>query len=486
MDQSRLLAPCEKWYFWRNELGMYSNFRIGCQYSIDLTPDIIFNVINKMVYKYPSLTMNIYDNGLDIIHEIDNDNNSNHQDLVYHDDNSLKLKFMPSFKLNDILEIINDENLSIITLFDSLQFRRFRYGGKDPLWKLILLNKRTLIYFSDHVLFDGTSGSNFHKVFSDELFNLRGKETNEFQDFNSNIFDIKLINRKKYKLSPNPTKLLNYSVPIYYLLYIVMIFYLPKLISNKIQYFIDDGEFSYKKSYNILSSPSKDSIQKDTCKHLNIGYEKMKKLLDQCKKNKVKLTSLLVIMALISIKSITGPNNDTMTIVPVNSRFQINEDINDEFGLYLGDVHIEMPALDKLDNSHNSGGGGGGGSNNFINWELVKYVNKVIQRNKNDSLKDLGLVSWINPKDFLKQRRDETCNNQMCATLVVSNLGYIKDPNGNIEEVWFDQPCQSATLGLFSLSVIGSNKGINLILRSMKSQWLNTFTYEMDKLINNV
>lgn len=467
MEQSRALAPFEKWYFWRNELGMYSNFRIACKYSVDLTPEVIFNVINTMVYKYPSLAMNVYDTRLgNRILDVNEDPS------VGVDDDSLELKFMPSFKLDNILEIIDDDNMTITTLFDSLQSRRFRYGGKDPLWKLILLNKRTLVYFSDHVLFDGTSGSNFHKIFSNELNNLQ--EVKPIKGLNEQVFNLKSTNPNEYKLSPNPSKLLNYSVPIFYLFYIVMIFYLPKFISNTIRYYMDDGEFSYKKSYNILSSPSRAAVKNDTCKKLTIKYERMKRLLNQCKANKVKFTSLLVIMALISIKSITGSENDTMTIVPVNSRFQINNNnINNEFGLYLGDVHIELPALDKIMGAE-------------INWDLIKYVNKVIQMNKNDSLKDLGLVSWINPRDFLKQRRDELSGNQMCATLVVSNLGYIKDPNDNIEDIWFDQPCQSATLGLFSLSVIGANNGVNLLMRSMNHQWLETFTHEMDKLVNSM
>lgn len=495
-EQTRALAPFEKWYFWRNELGMYSNFRIAAHYKRDLTPELVCQVLARMVARHPSLAMNVYQGG-NIVHDVEEDNvDCRGPQGPGNVDEDLHFRFMPSIKLEHVLEVMDDPNMTITTLFDTLQSRRFYYGGSHPLWKVILLNKQTLVYYSDHVLFDGTSGSNFHMVFSKEMAQLEREsnkcsELGEPSEFVSSpahcthtqktkskrtVFDLNHA-PPSYQLAPNPAKFLDYTVPIHYLLYIVMIFYLPRVFSNAIQYYIDDSQFANKKSYNILAAPRRkpSAASKDTCRHVHIKSETMRKLLAQCKANKVKFTSLLVILALVSIKSITGPDNDTMTIVPVNSRFQLQQSVDTNFGLYLGDVHIELPALDKVMDMSGQ-----------INWPLVQYVNRVIQTNKTDSQRDLGLVSWINPRDFLKSRRDDHDPNQMCATLVVSNLGYVNDPHGNLGDMWFDQPCQSATLGLFSLSVIGSKNGVNLLLRSMKPQWLETFSAELGGLFANV
>lgn len=447
-QQQRSLAPFEKWYYWRNELGMYSNFRVGCHYEEKLDKEIIGKVLKNMLKVHPSLAMNVYDN-------------NHHEDPD--DDSGLVFKFMNKIRLEDVLEEVQTTS-SIEDIFDSLENRRFRYGTWTPLWGLMLVNEHELIFFSDHLLIDGTSGLNFHKIFRKELQCIqRGK-------FKNPIFNLNTFEDGTYKLSINPSKILNYSVPMYYLLYIIVIFFSPKFLSNVIQYYTDDGEFSYDRSYYTMSKPQKEICMKDRSKLVKIPSGKLSQMLVKCKAHQVKFTSLITVLGLTAITSVTGAN-DTITIIPVNSRFQISQEtINHQLGLYLGDVHVELPSIAKITKN-----------DELINWDVVKYVNKTIQSNKKDCLKDLGLVSYINPKDFLKRRRD---NNEqgLISTLVVSNLGYCDQ----LEELWFDQPCQSATLGLFSMSVIGGRNGVNIVLRSMQTSWLETFHCELNKLIHDV
>jgi hypothetical protein len=448
---ARQFTPFEKYYFWRNKLNMYSNFRVAVEYSEELDVKSIFYALRQMTAQHSSLSMNAYEN----------QNTWWFQFPFY-------LKFMNSYKLSDVLQVIDNDDLTVDDLFDELQETHFEYGQEKPLWSLILLNKKTLVYYSDHLLFDGSSGLNFHKVFSQALKEAKdNKESDEFSGMDSILFDIKNTDCQ-FHITPKPSELIDYSVPIFYLFYVFMMICFPKFLIKLIKYyFIDDGNISRSRTYNMISL-SKKMIQlkdnKDKCKLVHISQEKLQQIISDCRKYKVKLTSLLVVVSLLSISKITGNEKDTMVVIPVNSRNKIKKQFNlkDEFGLYLGDLNLELPPVEKMC------------YNGEINWNFVKYVNDFIHKNIQNSQRDLGLTSLIDSKIFLEQRKKNN-ENTMIGTLLVSNLGNLKDDD-TFENAYFDQPCKSSALSLFAMNVISTSKGgAHLTLRSVNQHWLSMF-----------
>lgn len=458
---TRDFTPFEKYYFWRNKLNMYSNFRVAVEYSEELDVETIFHALTSMVSQHASLSMNAY---------------RNNKSFLYF---QYKLGIMSSYKLSDVLEIIDDESLTIEDIFNQLQNIHFHYGNSKPLWSLILFNKKTLIYYSDHLSFDGSSGLNFHKLFSQEILDIKDDEKKmkkmkkNFNGLDTELFNISEIDNN-FQIPPKPSDLIDYSVPFYYLMYIVMIICFPKTLSNIIKYFfIDDADISKSKTYNTIvlskrmidNEDSNSEKNMDKCKLIHISESKLKQLINDCRKYNVKLTSLLVVMSLLSISKITGSQNDTMVVIPVNSRSKItNAKKNDiDFGLYLGDLNFELPPIQRMC------------QNGKINWNFVKYINDYIHNSIKYSQRDLGLVSWIDPKMFLQERK-KLHENSMIGTLLVSNLGNLKDTNNSFVNAYFDQPCKSGILSLFAMNVISTTKGgAHLALHSVNKKWLDIF-----------
>lgn len=466
VERSREFTPFEKYYFWRNKLNMYSNFRVAVEYSEELTLDAIHYALHNMVRQHSSLSMNAYEK----------------ERYVPFIQFPYVLKFMRNYKLSDVLTVIEDDTMSVTDVFNQLQNVHFDYGSKRPLWSLILLNRKTLVYYSDHLLFDGSSGLNFHRVFSEYLSKYKKKKvsgnTLQFDSNESFLFDIE-DTEYKFNIAPKPSDLIDYKVPVFYVLYVMMMICFPKSLLSIIKYyFIDDGNISRSRTYNMISL-SKKMIQMnnttndgDQCKLVHISQDKLQTLIGDCRKYNVKLTSLLVVMSLLSISKITGDERDTMVVIPVNSRDKIkDESVNKDFGLYLGDLNLELPPVSRMCN------------NGKINWSFVKYVNDYIHRSRKDSQRDLALTGLIDTKMFLEQRK--MCyDNTMIGTLLVSNLGNLKTPkdmgneldNGIFENAYFDQPCKSGVLSLFAMNVISTQKGgAHLALHSVNPQWLDVF-----------
>lgn len=462
--KTRDFTPFEKYYFWRNELNMYSNFRVAVEYSQELDIETIYYALSSMVSQHTCLSMNAY-----------------HKEVSSFFYFPYKLGIMDSYKLSDVLEIIEDETLSIEEVFNQLQDIHFYYGTQKPLWSLILLNKKTLIYYSDHLLFDGSSGLNFHKLFSQAIkSNKVSRNDVSFNGIDSILFDLSQV-KHKIELPPKPSDLIDYSVPICYALYALMMIFFPSGLITLIKYFfIDDANISRSKTYNTIAL-SKQMLEKDVeknrdeCKLINISESKLQEMIDACRKYNVKLTSLLVVMSLLSISRITGAQRDPMVVIPVNSRSKINKEImgKTDIGLYLGDLNLELPPAQKM--CHDG----------KINWNFVKYVNDYIHNNIKHSQRDLGLLSWIDSRLFLQERKKKH-ENSIIGTLLVSNLGNLKNSEDLFVNAYFDQPCQTGILSLFAMNVISTTKGgAHLSLHAINKGWLEIFDEGINQQISH-
>lgn len=452
--REREFTSFERYYFWRNKLNMYSNFRVAVEYTEELEIQAIYNALYSMIKKHASLSMNAYK-----------------KQQAWPFEFPYYLKFMDVYKLSDVLEIIEDNKIKLTNVFDKLESVHFKYGTNKPLWSLILLNKRTLVYYSDHLLFDGSSGLNFHRKFSEELRVKNKYGLERYTGMDSVLFDRNKMDHK-FKLTPKPSDLIDYSVPILYIVYIIILLCCPLFLVKFIKCnFIDDDNTVGSRTYSMITLSTKMielNDPKDQCKLVHIPQNRLQQLIKSCRKHDVKLTSLLVVMSLLSISKITGNEKDTITIIPVNARSKIpNEGRSNfhDFGLYLGDINIELPPVNKMC------------INGQINWNFVKYVNNYIHLNIKNSQRDLGLIKLIDSKMFL-ERRKMCCENSIIGTLLVSNLGNLEELEGGrvFEKAYFDQPCKSGVLSLFAMNVVSTARGgAHLSLHAVNRQWLEIF-----------
>jgi len=394
-------------------------FRVAVEYPHELDHGVIMDVIRSMCESYPNLKTN-----------------------VCHSGDNVQLKVIEDLDINDILEVVNDESKTIQQLMLDIQNRSFQYFNNMPLWKLVLLNGTNLVFYADHLVFDGISGINFHKRFIDAL-----KEKPQ------------LVNNNVY---PTPNSLISgYNVPFKSMLYIIALSLAPKYVSNWAHYLLDP----YKDlSYREYPIPKKNIEQ---LKVLSFTKSTTDKLLTKCRDNNVKLTSLLVHVGLLAATRVTK-DFDTETSIPINNRPQIHkpkdmETFDDSFGLFMGHVDIKLPSMNKLNNDPND-----------FNWGVTKRIHKYIHDNIKSSCYDLEALKLVNPKEMIEGQQEK----QFTTTLEVSNLGYI-----DVNDVLFDQQVLST---LFGINVASGLKGLNIGLRTRRKEWLNDFYSDMKTILESL
>lgn len=457
-QQFRDLSYLEKYFYWRTNKNYYTNYRILVEYSIDLTPEKLYYALSKLLYKHSPLTMDIMPC-------------KNLSSLGY------GFTILENIKLNDIVEFINDDTLdNAEEICNKFQYEHFIYSTGKPLWRLKVINSRYILFYCDHILFDGTSGKNFHIKLSNELNNeIPSIVSQKFNGLDSLIFQKSLV-EESYQVFPSPTDIINYSGPILTTIYKLLVELLPKNLSNLIKYWFSKNPYSRILSYEEIQyrDVKINSNLEDCCKIINLNSDEINSIIKLCRSKNVKLTSLMVILANMSAgKFINGLGKDTVTSIPVNIRGSIDEKkakniykhYTSLFGLYMSVVNIELPSINKIC------------PNDEVNWSTVQYVNNFIHNNVKISPMEIGLLRYIDVKDYVIERYRK----KEMPTIEISNLGMIGGEHKNIVNAWFDQPSQ-----IFSINMISTQNGTNMVLRSQNPEWANGFKNGLEKSIHSL
>lgn len=457
----RLISYVEQYFFWRTQLKHYSNYRILVEHKNEITPGNLYHALAIMVYKYSALTMDV----------VISDNKLGHS-FVFAD----KVKF------GDVVEFIDDEKYDGIDapllILDEYQSEVFIYGTNKPLWRCKVINKKYLLFYCDHLLFDGTSGKNFHSEVEKEMSNLELKETIRPITKDSLLFDLSMTDPEEYQLIPSPTNLIDYNSSWRYIIYKVCVELLPAKISNLIKYYFGRNPYRKNLCYQSLDFKSiKSSMENiNKCVSISLGSTDLETLITKCRTKNAKLTSLLIVLAHDSSRKILNrlgeryKYKDTSTSVPINIRRFINLEKGKKlstnystlFGLYMGHLEIDLPAIAKFEK---------------LDWNLVKYLNDYIHDNIDESPLDLGLLRFVNPKAFIVEHYKQ----ERKYTLEVSNLGQFTFENSNIINAWFDQPSQ-----IFSVNLISTQSSTNLVLRTANTEWVSEYASEFCNGLQNV
>ncbi|GMG55709.1 unnamed protein product [Ambrosiozyma monospora] len=155
---SREITHVEEYFLQRNLNEIEGSFQISATYSIDLTPEIVFDALVQLLYQYCQWSLQCYPSSTAA--------------------RKYEIKLLKEYRLRDVLEFKSSDDVPFEELLMSLEFRMKRLANDKPLWGLIVYDSRTLILWSEHILGDGTSFKNFHIEFL-KFLNGSANGTNE-------------------------------------------------------------------------------------------------------------------------------------------------------------------------------------------------------------------------------------------------------------------------------------------------------------------
>ncbi|GMM28968.1 hypothetical protein DAMA08_016840 [Martiniozyma asiatica (nom. inval.)] len=460
----RDLAPIELFFYWRTVDRYFSNFRVGAEYSQELDEETVFKALNYMCYKYSSFAANVYDFGV--------------KDKAGF---TGKMQLMDKFRLEDVLTVINDPQENCETQIDKIHDYFFEYAGKEPLWKVVLINKKQLLFYCDHVPFDGNSAFNFHRVFGEALRIVNNTKTiDEYVGMESILYDSSKISGDWF-VQPSPFEILDSTVPFKRYLYEVLLHSMPACISKYVRYYFGGNPNRKLMHYDARSLPPPG---KDNCAWLHIPTEKLSKLLSKCRQNNVKLTSLLYLVGMLATKDFLG-DYDNQLGCPFNMRDQIDKEkasllcpnFHPEFGALIGFNVMEFPSIFAVC------------PEGKINWDAVRSIHQMVHDGKSRSLESMNLFQVFDSREYLKEMYTPTREGgNSIPTMVISNLGNISIDNNSgdglqVEKAWFDQPMDNTMIWM---NVCSANQGLTISLRTHLPEWLETYRTGVDELLDSL
>lgn len=459
--EARKMAPVEEYFFWRGKLKAYTNFRVGAEFNKELDLETLHRALNYMCYKYSNLCSTVFETEFNLTVK----------------DCNYGIGLLDKFYLKDILHVINDSNVTMKNALDMVNDTYFEYGISKPTWGLIFLNKKQLLFYADHLLFDGTSGGNFHLRLVDALNATKNTFSKDiYNGLDSIVYDRSNLSID-FTVTPPPDKLLDYSFSWGKLIYSWMTNMAPKWLSNWVQYFFSKNPFENYRNYKTFSTTIKDQ---DKCTILRFPSKDVKKLISVCRHHKVKLTALITHVALLSITEYTG-DCDTLSNIPTNGRstldiakgLELSSNFTPDLGLFMGNVSLDLPSMTKLC------------PEGEINWDITKTIHGIIHKGVSSSLEDIGLLKLLPLREFVEKNFK---NQSLNATFECSNIGNIISEQKEMDdfeivEAWFDQPYSKT---LFSIDAASSLNGMNLTMRCQRQDWLAELAVKIDSYLKAV
>ncbi|GME78432.1 unnamed protein product [Ambrosiozyma monospora] len=280
--RSRDLCFVEEYYLQRSKQYLKPNFQVLATYSIDLTPELIFNALSKLLLANLQWSLQVHPK----------------------EPSKQEHKFMliPEYNLNDVLEFTESAVTPLEELLVSLINKRYELSCNKPLWSLIVYDSRTLIFVADHLLGDGTSFANFHMEFLKFLNDKDSSNPLEYIGSESTIF---LETLSTSDISPKPSEIIDYTPCWYFLIYVILklIFPVTNTLYTRLGIANEFQDFSGEK---LVVHKSNHSERLDFyLKVISLSNEQVGSLVKITRKHKVKLTSLLTHLCQLSLYPIT-------------------------------------------------------------------------------------------------------------------------------------------------------------------------------------
>lgn len=402
---------------------IYKNFVLIGRFNEPISKDLISYALRKLLLSYPILACSIV--------------TTDYSDLTVPRPDHDYVKVMDMITLQDVMmdlpqEIVNckDTEQQLKLLNDIT----WEYGDETPLWKLAMLDDRTLCYISNHILSDGTTAKNlFDKL--QQLFNEYDPSSTELPPY---IVD---YSADFQSIPPLPTAidgLLNYTPPLSFL---------PGYLLNVL-------------TIRTLCFKGKTSTRDDTHSYrvIRVDSKHVESIRKKLKEHNVTLTPYLLTAALNAMY--TNVLKDTWlglmdVVIPCNSRQFLpdNKRLQDSqlFGSITAGSHLWYPPLKQL------------------SWANINYTNGIFQycRAARHYLYGMGILftDFMTKRTNLDKLIGDATMNQTRGGLNFSNIGVIPQypsEKYSLEDVIFAKNSHG-TINAFSLSACSTSNGQTLV-----------------------
>ncbi|GMF99059.1 unnamed protein product [[Candida] boidinii] len=486
MELSRAPNCVEDFFRWRNIYDGYSVFIVCAEFSRKLTKPLLFESLQNIIYKHPELYSQFYDEPISSTEkpEIKSVFNYTWDSFIDYlltipskNEKKIqaKLKIIDSFQMKDVVEFLTAENIGtnqglIDYISENIMIKKFEFNNNTPLWKISILNEKYAVFSCEHTLYDGNVGINIFKELKDELNKNFDAEIIHKGENESKENDEKLMNSKIFN-SSNPEKKI--QLPLDFTKVYPYIFKpdFSKVINALIQRYVPNFmkkvlHLLYSRIYAKLfrsdskytsrtfgapmvwqNYQNKPKIWVDQVKVLNYTPEEVNTLVTVCRKNNVKLTSLLVVSCMMGIAPFAD-NKDIIFGIPVNLRRyatkealkgHVLEDPNLVYGDLVGEVPTVFPSVVFNDGHNDSSENVDISSRTDVDWDIVNWIQNHIQQHAENVGANFGMLKYADVEENMKAGilRPKTISQKL------SNLGIIKNKDEDafkIVDLVFHQP----------------------------------------------
>lgn len=470
MELSRGPNCVEEFFRWRNIYDGYSVFIVCAEFSRKLTKPLLFKSLQNIIYKHPELYSQFYDEPIlttekpktnpvfnytwdsfiDYLLTIP----SKHEKKI-----QSKLKIIDSFQMKDVVEFLTAENVDtnqglMDYISENIMIKKFEFNNNNPLWKISIINDRYALFSCEHTLYDGNVGINIFKELKEELnknfdANPITEEENEIKEQDEKLMNSQIFNSSNpdekiqlpldftkvypYIFKPDCSKLINALIQRYFPNFLKKVLhFLYSRVYAKI--FRSDSKYTSR----TFGAPmvwqryeNKPKTWVDQVKMLNYTPEEVDTLVTICRKNNVKLTSLLVVSCMMGIAPFAD-NKDIILGIPVNLRRyatkealkgHVLEDPNLVYGDLVGEVPTVFPSVVFNDGHNDSSEDVDVAGRIDVDWDIVKWMQNHIEQNAENVGANFGMLKYVDVEENMKSgiRKPKTISQKL------SNLGIIKN-----------------------------------------------------------
>lgn len=451
-SKARPTGGIEQYSYFRDRFNCYRNIVCYAEFSSDITRQHLFLSLRSLISEVNGLAVNTRNEGSVICP-------------------------LETIKFGDVAEFRQiDDHLDVEKTISQLHDLRFPVDTDKPLWKVVVYGENRVFFVSDHTICDGRGLAYFMSGLTDHLNLTRGEKAKQQElkvSEDSAVFELGQIER--FYITDSLEKYVTKKKSASFIFHTIVENVGPRWMAR---IFRTRHLYEFDLSGKPLPIPDNISPSMHTqVEVVRIGKPVLDNLLQTGKKHDVKLTVLLVYLIAKILKKIViesdphrykaTENYDLEYAIPVDGRsfVDVKEVQNREpdfvkgFGNFASSVSLKTPsAAISLDP-------------NTIDWPLVRAMQKKLadMLAKKENLSLLGVLSFVDVKDYIKGLSDQRNKAFEGHYLEVSNLGYFKfnekvpEDGFQVKDVIFSQSV-CVTGALIDANVIGFENGLRIAL----------------------
>ncbi|CDK28368.1 unnamed protein product [Kuraishia capsulata CBS 1993] len=340
------------------------------------------------------------------------------------------------------IEIVSPEKIPEFCVDLCCATSSFPYEGEVG-WRLYYAeNSQILILHCNHVLFDGQSAANFHKLFAEHVGDGKGITID-------GQVDVPFV---------DSTRLVNYSP--------------SKLeIVKKVAGILLKSWWYHRNTFRMPAAISAPGRRAPHIKVLTLSKDQTDRLIAVCRSRKVALSSLLLSLTHLATLYLTA-NTDVVCDVPVSLRRWLDKEqastvypgFDPDFGFFVTAASLLIHSQKKF------------------SWDIVSKLHANLHALATpQAITDVGLLESVDANKYLK----EATTKSKASTFELSNLGSIKLDTSVVDSVVFVQ-APGHVSGYFCTNAVGYGTGLSISLTCVQEVNQSAFFAEFERLLMGI